>query len=159
MGAAFRSEVVLTQAFRAMFGAVMVANSAGTVVDISTEEYRGLVMSLWSVAPLNGPVTGPVIGGFVYQYLGWRWDNWLVLILAGAGTICMSLTKETYAPIILQKKAARRRKEDDDERWWCRYDEKLSTAALMKINLLRPFVLAFTEPILWFFNVWYALPR
>ncbi|XXH01539.1 hypothetical protein Hte_007899 [Hypoxylon texense] len=150
-------EIIVVRFFGAMFGAVMVANSAGTVVDISTEEYRGLVMSLWSVAPLNGPVTGPVIGGFVYQYLGWRWDNWLVLILAGAGTICMSLTKETYAPIILQKKAARRRKEEDDERWWCRYDEKLSTAALMKINLLRPFVLAFTEPILWFFNVWISL--
>lgn len=40
-----------------MFGSVMVSNSAGTVVDISTEEYRALVMSLWSIAPMNGEAT------------------------------------------------------------------------------------------------------
>lgn len=132
----------------------MVSNSAGTVADISTEEYRALTMSLWSIAPMNGPVTGPVVGGFVFQYLGWRWDNWLVLILAGAGTICMSLVKETYAPNILVKKTARIRGEMDDERWWCRYDQKLSKSALIKISLFRPFALAFKEPILWFFNLW-----
>ncbi|KAK7988460.1 kinesin motor domain-containing protein [Apiospora arundinis] len=34
---------------------------------------------------------------------------------------------------------------------------KKSTAQLMKINLIRPFTLAFTEPILWFFNLWISL--
>lgn len=132
----------------------MISNSAGTVVDISTEETRAMIMSLWSIAPINGPVTGPVVGGFVFQYLGWRWDNWLVLILACVGTIMMMTTKETYAPMILQAKAARVRKETDDERWWCRYDNKLSKVELLKINMVRPFVLFFTEPILWFFNLW-----
>ncbi|RYO99275.1 hypothetical protein DL763_001639 [Monosporascus cannonballus] len=151
------AEMVVVRFFGAVFGSVMVSNSAGTIVDVSTEEYRALTMSLWSIAPMNGPVTGPVIGGFVYQYLGWRWDNWLVLILAGAGTICMALTKETYAPSILQRKASRMRKETDDQRWWSRYDEKVSTISLLKINLLRPFELAFKEPILWFFNLWISL--
>ncbi|KAI2627833.1 polyamine transporter 3 [Hypoxylon sp. NC1633] len=151
------AEIIVVRFFGAMFGAVMIVNSAGTVVDISTEEYRGLVLSLWSIAPLNGPVTGPVIGGFVYQYLGWRWANWLALILAGVGTLCMTTPKETYAPIILQQKAARLRKETNDERWWCRYDMKLSKMALIKINLIRPFTFSFTEPILWFFNFWLSL--
>lgn len=132
----------------------MVSNSPGTVVDISTEEYRALGMSLFSIAPMNGPVSGPVIGGFVFQYLGWRWDNWLVLILGGVVTLIMTTVKETYAPAILMKKAAQMRKELDDDRWWCRYEQKISTLELIKINLSRPFVLSFTEPILWFFNVW-----
>ncbi|KAI1487018.1 major facilitator superfamily transporter [Biscogniauxia mediterranea] len=149
--------IIIVRFFGALFGSVMVSNSAGTVVDISNEEYRGLVMSLWSIAPLNGPVTGPLIGGFVYQYLGWRWDNWLVLILSGVGVICMCLTKETYAPNLLQAKTARIRKETNDERWWCRYDQKISKKALVKISLLRPFVLAFTEPILWFLNLWISI--
>ncbi|OTB00600.1 hypothetical protein M426DRAFT_324152 [Hypoxylon sp. CI-4A] len=151
------TEIILVRYFGALFGAAMVSNSAGTVVDISTEETRAMILSLWSIAPLNGPVTGPVIGGFVYQSLGWRWNNWLVLALAAVGTISMTIGKETYAPIILQKKAARMRKETDDERWWCRYDQKLSKLALLKINMLRPFVFSFTEPILWFFNVWISL--
>lgn len=141
----------------ALFGAAMINNSAGTVVDISTEETRAKVMSLWSIAPMNGPVTGPVIGGFVFQYLGWRWDNWLVLILAGVATLLIFTTPETYGPIILRRKAARRRKETDDERWWCRFDNKVSKMEVMKVNVTRPFVLFFTEPILWFFNVWISL--
>ena len=132
----------------------MVSNSPGTIVDISDEEYRALCMSLWSIAPLNGPVTGPLIGGFVFQYLGWRWDNWLVMIIAGASIILLATVKETYTPAILQRIAAKRRKETDDDRWWCSYDQKVSTINLLKINLSRPFILSFTEPILWFFNIW-----
>src|SRR4051812_28807166 len=100
----------------------MVSNSPGTVVDVANQKYLALVMSLWSIAPLNGPVTGPLIGGFVYQYLGWRWDNWIPLILAGVSFVILTTVKETYAPTILKRKAARMRKELNDERWWCRYE-------------------------------------
>jgi MFS family permease len=132
----------------------MISNSPGSVADISDEEYRALCMSLWSIAPLNGPVSGPVIGGFVYQYLGWRWDSWLVLIIGGVALVLVCSVKETYAPLILQRKAAKKRKELDDDRWWCRYDNKMTSLELIKINLSRPFILAATEPILWFFNLW-----
>lgn len=143
---------------RACFGAAMVSNGPGTIVDISTDEYRALYMSLWSIAPLNGPVTGPLIGGFVYQYLGWRWDNWLVMILGGAAVLLMATVPETYGPAILQREAKRRRKALDDERWWSRYDQRISTYELLKLNLSRPFMLSLTEPILWCFNIWSALP-
>ncbi len=136
-------------------------------------------MSIMSIAPMNGPVTlvflspalfsssrlfplssrltifsGPLIGGFVFQYLGWRWDSYIVMIIAGVAIVCLFTVKETYAPTILKNKAAKRRKETDDERYWCRYDEHVSLLTLLKSNLSRPFVLAATEPILWFFNIW-----
>jgi MFS family permease len=60
----------------------MIANAPGTVSDISDEAHRALAFSIWSIGPMNGPVTGPLIGGFVYEYLGWRWTNWLVVILS-----------------------------------------------------------------------------
>uniref|UniRef100_L2G2V6 MFS multidrug transporter n=1 Tax=Colletotrichum fructicola (strain Nara gc5) TaxID=1213859 RepID=L2G2V6_COLFN len=145
--------LIVVRFFGALFGAALIANSPGTVVDIADEEYRALAMSFYSIAPLNGPVTGPLIGGFVFQYLGWRWTNWVVLIIAGFAICLMFTLKETYAPTILQRKAARIRKETDDPRWWCRYDEKVSKLHLIKLNLSRPFVLSFTEPILWFFNI------
>lgn len=136
----------------------MISNGPGTVVDISSHETLALCMSLWSVAPLNGPTTGPIIGGFVYESLGWRWANWLAMILGGAALVMVATIKETYAPALLKKKAARMRRETGDDRWWCRYDERISTWQLLKINLSRPFVLAATEPILWFFNVWFVAP-
>lgn len=138
----------------ALFAAAFIANSPGSVVDVTNEEYRALAMSIWSIAPLNGPVTGPMIGGFVYQYLGWRWSNWIVLILAGVSVAGVLTCRETYAPEILKRKAARMRKETEDERWWSRYDEKVSRWRLLLANMRRPFVMSATEPILWFFNVW-----
>jgi MFS family permease len=132
----------------------MISNSPGTVVDIADHEYLALCMSFFSIAPLNGPVTGPLIGGFVYEDLGWRWENWLAMILAALAVVMLAMVKETYAPALLKKKAARMRKETGDDRWWCRHDQRISTLALLRINLSRPFVLAATEPILWFFNIW-----
>ncbi|KAH7015164.1 major facilitator superfamily domain-containing protein [Ilyonectria destructans] len=151
------TEILVVRFVGALFGAAMISNSPGSIVDIADPEYLALAMSMWSIAPLNGPSLGPIIGGFVYQYLGWRWDNWIVLILGGVGTLMMATCKETYHPAILKKKAARLRKEMDDPRWWCQYDQKVSSVHLIKINLSRPFVLFATEPILWFLNIWISV--
>ncbi|KAK4157711.1 major facilitator superfamily domain-containing protein [Chaetomidium leptoderma] len=141
----------------AVFGAAMISNSPGTVVDIAGYESLALCMSWYSIAPLNGPALGPLIGGFVYENLGWRWGNWLTMILAGVAVLMLAMVQETYAPTLLKKKAARLRKETGDDRWWCRHDQRISTFELLKINLSRPFVLAVTEPILWFFNIWISV--
>lgn len=135
----------------------MISNSPGTINDISTEERRTLALSIWSIGPINGPVTGPLIGGFVYQYLGWRWTNWLVMIFAGSGWLFLFLTPETYAPKILKDRVLKIRLETGDERWWCRYDEKLCAATTIKINLSRPFVMTSTEPILWFWDLYIGI--
>lgn len=92
-------------------------------------------------------VLGPVIGGFVTQYLGWRWMCWIALILSGVALGFSLILRETYAPTLLKRKAARLRKETDDSRWWCRYEQKASLGAILKLNLSRPFVMAVTEPI------------
>ncbi|KAH7157168.1 major facilitator superfamily domain-containing protein [Dactylonectria macrodidyma] len=151
------TEILVVRFVGALFGAALISNSPGSIVDIADPEYLALAMSLWSIAPLNGPSLGPIIGGFVYQYLGWRWDNWIVLILGGVGTLMMATCKETYHPAILKKKAARIRKETDDPRWWCQYDQRVSSLHLLKVNLSRPFILFATEPILWFLNIWISV--
>jgi MFS family permease len=135
----------------------MIANAPGTVMDISREETRALAFSIWSIGPMNGPITGPLIGGFAAQYLGWRWTNWIVMILGGVAWISTSAITETYAPAILQKMAAERRRETGDDRWWCRYDVKMSISRSLRINLSRPFVLTATEPILWFWDLYIAV--
>lgn len=151
------AEILVVRYFGACAGAAMISNAPGTVSDIVTEEYRALAFSIWSIGPMNGPVTGPLIGGFAAQYLGWRWTNWLVMIFGGVGWLMCSCIKETYAPTLLKRKAEKMRKETGDDRWWCRYDEKKSVAAILKTNLSRPFVLSFTEPILWFWNAYIGI--
>lgn len=53
--------------FGAIAGSAMIANSPGTLSDITTDEYRALAFSIWSIGPLNGPTFGPIIGGFSTQ--------------------------------------------------------------------------------------------
>jgi MFS family permease len=111
-------------------------------------------MSIFSLGPFNGPVLGPLIGGFVFEYQGWRWTNWIVLVLAGLCFSMLLTVKETYAPSILGRKAAKLRQESGDSRWWSQYDRQKSSMQLIKTSLKRPCVLFFTEPIVWFINVW-----
>ncbi|MCJ1310001.1 hypothetical protein MMC25_003662 [Agyrium rufum] len=143
--------------FSAVAGAAMVANSPGTVSDIATEEYRALVFSFWSIGPLNGPVVGPIIGGFATQYLGWRFSNWIIMMLSAVSCVAVIILKETYAPAILRKRAEQRRIETGDSRWWSRYDHKTAFVAMVKLNLSRPFVMAVTEPICIFWNLYVAI--
>ena len=71
------------------------------------------------------------------------------MIISGVAFIFMCMLKETYAPALLQKKARLRRKEQSDDRYWSRYDNNIKLGRLLKVNLSRPFVMVFTEPI-WF---------
>ncbi|KAL5358024.1 major facilitator superfamily domain-containing protein [Aspergillus floccosus] len=149
--------LIIVRFFGALFGSVMISTAPGMVSDLVTDEQRALAMSIWSIGPVNGPVIGPIIGGFVTQYLGWRWMNWIAMIFSGVALVFALIMRETYSPIILQKKAARLRKETDEPRWWSRYDQKIGLAEMLKINLSRPFVMAATEPICIFWNIYIAI--
>ncbi|KAJ5679085.1 hypothetical protein N7462_007329 [Penicillium macrosclerotiorum] len=149
--------LIVVRFIGAFFGSVMISTAPGMVADLVDDEHRALAISIWSIGPLNGPVLGPVIGGFVTQYLGWRWMCWIALMLSGVALVFALILKETYAPTLLQKKAARLRKETDDSRWWSRYDQKASLYETLKLNLSRPFVMAVTEPICIFWNIYIAI--
>jgi hypothetical protein len=89
--------------------------------------------------------------------MGWRWTNWIVVIVSGVAFIAILMIPETYAPAILRARAAKKRKETDDQRYWSRYDDKAAFLSLLKINLSRPFIMTFTEPILIFWDLYIAL--
>ncbi|KAJ5582127.1 hypothetical protein N7535_000747 [Penicillium sp. DV-2018c] len=149
--------LIVVRLIGAFFGSAMVSTAPGMVADMVDDDHRALAFSIWSIGPLNGPVIGPVIGGFVTQYLGWRWMCWIVLMLSAIALAFAITMKESYAPTLLRNKAAKLRKESGDSRWWCRYDEKASVFEVLKLNLIRPFVMAVMEPICVFWNIYIAV--
>jgi multidrug resistance protein len=151
------AQILVMRFFGAIAGAAMISNAPGTVSDIVSDDYRALAFSIWSIGPMNGPVVGPLVGGFVYQALGWRWTNWVVMIGSGTSWFMVFLIKETYAPAILRAKSAKKRKETDDERWFSRYDDKKLFWPLLRENLYRPLSMAVSEPICIFWDVYIAL--
>lgn len=149
--------LIVLRFFIALMASADIANTPGTIADVISEDYRALAFSIWAIAPMNGPTFGPIIGGFVAQYLGWRWEQWLCLIMAGVALAMLFTTKESYGPVLLQRRAAKLRKETGDKRYWSRYDSKLAIGALLRLNLIRPFVMAVTEPICMFWNLYIAV--
>jgi MFS family permease len=136
--------------FGGLFGSALMSNSPASVSDIVSDEHRALAFGFWSIGPTNGPVYGPIIGGFVFQHLGWRWTNWIVLIIGGGVLVLMAAIKdykETYAPVILRRRAERKKKETQNPKWWTRYDGSTNFTSLLQANLSRPFIMLLTEPI------------
>ena len=88
--------------------------------------------------------------------MGFRFSNWVVMMCSGVAWAFVLILKETYSPALLNKRAAKLRAETEDSRWWCRYEQKMPLFQLMRINLTRPFVMAVTEPICIFWNVYIA---
>ena len=65
--------------------------------------------------------------------------------------------RETYSPTLLRRKAALRRKATGDPRYWSRYDERRPFWELIRVNFSRPLVMATTEPICIFWNVYIGI--
>lgn len=61
-----------------------IALSSGVVADIATAAQRGSFMGFVTAGSLMGPSVGPVIGGLLSQYLGWRAIFWFLVIFSGA---------------------------------------------------------------------------
>ncbi|KAK1756958.1 major facilitator superfamily domain-containing protein [Echria macrotheca] len=91
----------------------------GVIADLFADELvRGRVMMIWSAATVVGPVSGPIISGFVSPVGGWRWTFWRVffsapfvnriaLLIAVVSAGFVFALPETLASKILQRKAAR----------------------------------------------------
>ena len=58
-------------------GSPALATGGASLVDMWTDEWRAVVIGLWGLAAVCGPVLGPVIGGFAVQAEGWTWAIWI----------------------------------------------------------------------------------
>lgn len=79
--------------FLAGFGGAAPQSLGGGVVgDLWSPEDRGMAMSVYSLAPLVGPSTGPLLGGWIAERVQWQWVFWSVSIADAAvqviGFVC-----------------------------------------------------------------------
>ncbi|KAF9698887.1 hypothetical protein EKO04_002920 [Ascochyta lentis] len=119
--------------------------------DPEEQQYAVLWASLWSCL---GSVIGGICGGSIEQYLNWRWNFWIQLILGvTVQTIHFFFVPETRSTVMLNKKAKKMRKADatctvrgptEDEKF------KWSEAAAL---MGRPYKMLVTEPIVLFLSL------
>ncbi|KAF2398111.1 multidrug resistance protein [Trichodelitschia bisporula] len=141
-----------------LMGSTPLTIGGGTVADLFVSSERGAAMAIWSIGPLLGPVIGPVAGSYLSEAKGWRWDFWLVAIIAGAVTIIMAvLQRETYAPVILERKAARLRKETGNMALRSKLATTESPRTYMWKAIIRPTKMLFLSPMVFFLSLYMAV--
>ena len=143
--------ILLCRFFGGVFAAAPPAVVGGCLADLFDPVNRGLAVTVFSAATFLGPITGPIVGGFITQsHLGWRWTAWITMIMAGLfGGICFVILPETYAPVLLQRKAKKVRITTKNQAVRAKFEESPVDFKNIVTRILgRPFIMLALEPIL-----------
>ncbi|KAF2232331.1 MFS general substrate transporter [Viridothelium virens] len=151
LGCALAPNVAALLMFRflaAFFGSPTVTNAGGSITDMWAPHERSVPMALFTAASFLGPVIAPIVGGFVSQYTTWRWNYWIIVILASLILLSqLLLLPETYTTKLLQTKALRAGLPPTHQ----------SLSDLYTATLRRPLIMLCTEPILLALSTYMAL--
>ncbi|KAJ7115598.1 MFS general substrate transporter [Mycena crocata] len=146
--------------FLAGFGGAAPQSIGGAIVgDMWSPSERGMAMSLYSIAPLVGPSTGPLVGGWIAQKSHWHWVFWSVSIADAILQIAAFIfLRETYAPEILKRKAHAIRKSTGNHKVRSAFDDSARPwSTVMGRGMVKPIVFLATEPIVQVFALYMAV--
>ncbi|KAJ2982382.1 hypothetical protein NQ176_g1429 [Zarea fungicola] len=89
-------------------GSAVMTLGGGSISDVFHREERGLGLAIWSIGIVIGPSLGPLIGAFVAETIGWRWNGWIVLIPSAVVAVLMAIfCPESHHKVLMQRKVAR----------------------------------------------------
>ena len=146
------------------FGSMMIARALGGLSCAGGSVTLGMVADLWEAdkqqyavayvvfSSVGGTTLGPFIGGFLEQFLHWRWNFWIQLIFGGVVQLLHALTvPETRSTVMMNRIAKNRRKSGHNPNIWgpdelVPFTERFNVHE-MAITFLRPFRMFLTEPI------------
>jgi DHA1 family multidrug resistance protein-like MFS transporter len=141
-------------------GSPSLATGGATIADMFEPARVAYGICIWASFGVCGPVFGPIIGGFVAPVKGWRWSIWVFTWLNAAAVVMLFfLLPETNPAKILYQRAKRLREATGETRW--RSQSELEAAHHTwrdhLIVLGRAFTLTFSEPIVFFMDLYTAL--
>ncbi|KXS94928.1 hypothetical protein AC578_3929 [Pseudocercospora eumusae] len=152
--------IMVCRFFGGFFASAPLAIVGGALADFFDPVNRGVALSLFGAATFIGPTMGPILGGFItMSHLGWRWTQWITMIMAGLfGGVGFFVIPETFEPRLLQLKA---RKLKYQTRNWALHapaDEKeVNLEEIADKYILRPFKMLTLEPILVLITLYVSL--
>ncbi|KAG0651884.1 putative efflux pump kojT [Hyphodiscus hymeniophilus] len=137
--------------FVGLFASATLAINGSSVRDQFRPVKRSFVFPIIAWANVAAPVIAPVAGGFIVSNtkLGWRWTEWVTLIISGfAFLIALLFLPETYLPILLDWKAEHLRRVTGDSRYVSKHAESGSFFQRTKKVIALPASFFGTEPII-----------
>jgi type IV secretory pathway TrbF-like protein len=135
----------------------------GVLSDCWRADERGAATALYSVMPFLGPAVAPIgkwpgveawrvlikaAGGYLTQYMSWRWVFWIVSMAdALVQVLACLLLRETYAPRILAVQKKKLQRKTGNMLLRTEYDNPdRSLGQVLRKSFVRPFRMLATEP-------------
>lgn len=146
------------------FASIMVGRALGGLSSAGGSVTLGMIADMWEsddqqyavayvvFSSVGGSVLGPIVGGFVEQFLNWRWAIWIQLIFgAVVQAIHFFFVPETRSSIMLNRIAKKRREAGGPQNVYGPTEliplrERFEAKEILK-TWIRPFKMFLTEPI------------
>lgn len=80
--------LVLARVAQGAFGAPLLPLGQGMILASFAREHHPLVLMIWGIGGVFGPVLGPVLGGMVAETLDWRWVFFMVVPFGILAIVC-----------------------------------------------------------------------
>ncbi|KAF2134931.1 MFS multidrug transporter-like protein [Dothidotthia symphoricarpi CBS 119687] len=144
--------------FRALGGLSTAGGSVtlAMVADMWEPDNQQFAVAFIVFSSVGGSVLGPIVGGFVEQFLAWRWAIWIQLIFGGAVQLLhAAIVPETRTTVLMDRIAKKRRQEGEQigkhvNVWGPNelktFKERFSAREILT-TWARPFRMFLTEPI------------
>jgi DHA1 family multidrug resistance protein-like MFS transporter len=133
--------------FAGLFGAPGVSIASATIADITPPDKRGMPLAIYYSIPFLGSLLGPMVGGVVVEWRGWRWTQWTTLFIAAAVFPLVGFIHESYRGVLVQRIAKR---ESGGRHNHVQRDTKAVLKQFFTTTTSRPVHMLFTEPIVGF---------
>lgn len=132
------------------FGSTPLTCAGGTVADLWSPLQKTYAFPAYAIPSFVGPMAGQIMGSYIPIHLGWRWLEWIMLIMGGAVLLVILLLQpETYGPLILYWKAKIIRQETGDHRYKAPMEMKNEALGRrLLVSVYRPFALVYSEVII-----------
>jgi predicted MFS family arabinose efflux permease len=110
------------------FATIIVCRALGGLSTAGGSVTLAMVADMWQAdeqqyavafivfSSVGGSVLGPIVGGFVEQFLAWRWNIWIQLIFGGAVQLAhLFLVPETRTTVLMNRIAKKRRAQSEKD--------------------------------------------
>lgn len=150
------------------FATILICRALGGISTAGGSVTLAMVADMWEpddqqyavafivFSSVGGSIFGPIVGGFVEQFLAWRWNIWIQLIFGGSVQLLHALcVPETRTTVLLDRIAKKRREEGEKNgrpvnifgpNELKTFSERFSVREIL-ITWIRPFRMFLTEPI------------
>ncbi|KAI2606327.1 major facilitator superfamily domain-containing protein [Hypoxylon fragiforme] len=157
VGAGFTNrmtDLVVCRFFAGMFASPNINNASATLLDYTTDRYRGITLGIYYSLPSFAATLAPLVGGFIVRTKDWRWTQWAAIIMATATYLPVLLTRETYKKVIIQRRAIRLGISDTSSQ---RTSFARAFRHFFTVLIQRPIHMLATEPIVTFVSLYNGL--